>query len=291
MKLRIYLALFSAVLFNLSPVDAGQSKKGTVSYPIINCRGFFKQFYSPAPTSLNAQTSDAPARAQPHSTPTPTPYKASNVKQKAPQRITNDILLTQPVVQKAPSPPTPLPGYYYDAERDYQVPLGYVYDRQEKKYVWAGKGPAPADAPYVSMIVRPSEFIAKVVGVSDGDTLTVLRLQRSVKVRLYGVDCPEKNQAFGQRAKQFTSSQVFGKFVKVRIVGFDHYGRSIALVHQPNGGLLNAHLVNAGFAWYYRQYAPNEPILAQMEMQAKAGKRGLWIDAHPVAPWEFRRKK
>lgn len=70
-------------------------------------------------------------------------------------------------------------------------------------------------------------FAGQVVGVTDGDTISVMHNGRAEKVRLHGIDCPEKGQAFGQRAKQFTSALVFGKEVTVTVHDSDKYGRTI----------------------------------------------------------------
>jgi endonuclease YncB( thermonuclease family) len=91
-------------------------------------------------------------------------------------------------------------------------------------------------------------WTGKVVGVSDGDTIKVLRAGQQVKIRLYGVDTPEKKQAFGQAAKRFTAGMVAGKVVGVDPVDVDRYGRAVGLV-VVNGVSLNAELVRGGYAW------------------------------------------
>jgi endonuclease YncB( thermonuclease family) len=128
----------------------------------------------------------------------------------------------------------------------------------------------------------------RVVGVSDGDTITILHDDYSQeKIRLFGIDCPEKSQAFGQRAKQFTSSQVYGKVVTIRRMDEDRYGRTVAWVFAGKTNV-NADLVRAGYAWHYRKYS-NDPELQRIEDEARNAKRGLWDDPNPVPPWEFRR--
>jgi endonuclease YncB( thermonuclease family) len=86
---------------------------------------------------------------------------------------------------------------------------------------------------------RAEEFGGRVVGVADGDTITVLRDGRGVTVRLVGIDAPEKGQAYGQRAKQFTSGLAFGRTVTVRATGHDRYGRLLGVVTLPDGRSLN----------------------------------------------------
>ncbi len=126
------------------------------------------------------------------------------------------------------------------------------------------------------------------VGVTDGDTITVMHNGVGERIRLNGIDCPEKRQAFGNRAKQFASALVFRKTVTVQDHGRDRYGRTIGEVILPDRRKVNWELVKARFAWWYRKYAPDDGTLAQLEADAKAAKRGLWADPNPVPPWEWR---
>lgn len=126
--------------------------------------------------------------------------------------------------------------------------------------------------------------------MSDGDTITVLTSKKKqVKIRLYGIDCPEKKQAFGKKAKKFTSSMVYGKKVTVRKVTRDKYGRVIGWV-SINGKSLNKELLKAGFAWHYKRYS-SDTALASLEKRARKAKRGLWADPNPIPPWEYRKGK
>ncbi len=136
-----------------------------------------------------------------------------------------------------------------------------------------------------------ADFTGRVVGVSDGDTIMVLHNGKGERIRLHGIDCPEKRQAFGNKAKQFTSELVFSKTVTVTVLDVDRYGRTVGEVILPDGPVLNHELVKAGLAWWYRMYAPDDGTLAQLEADAKAGKRGLWADAEPVPPWAWRGRR
>lgn len=128
----------------------------------------------------------------------------------------------------------------------------------------------------------------RVVGVHDGDTITVLTpTKRQAKVRLHGIDAPELAQPFGSRARQFTAALVFGKSVSVIISTTDRYGRAVGDV-TVGGRSVNQEIVGAGLAWWYREYAPHDATLAARERQARAARRGLWADARPVPPWEWR---
>jgi len=93
----------------------------------------------------------------------------------------------------------------------------------------------------------------KVVSVTDGDTIKVLRNGQQVKIRLYGIDTPEKKQAFGNRAKKATSVLVRNKMVEVEPVTKDRYSRTVALVYHGNVNV-NAQLIYDGYAWVYRKY-------------------------------------
>ena len=130
-------------------------------------------------------------------------------------------------------------------------------------------------------------YIGRCVGVSDGDTISVMHNGRANKIRLEGIDCPELGQDFGMRAKQFTSAMVFGKDVEVREFNLDRYGRTVARV-LVDGKDLSLELVKAGLAWHYRQYS-SERVLAQAQIEARLAKRGLWSMPDPVPPWVYRR--
>ncbi len=132
-----------------------------------------------------------------------------------------------------------------------------------------------------------ADFTGRVVGVSDGDTITVLHNGKGERIRLHGIDCPEKRQAFGNRAKQFTSNLVFAKTVTVQVMDRDRYGRTVGVVLLPDGRSLNHELVSAGLAWMYRRYT-NDQSLSDLEEEARVARRGLWADAEPVPPWEWR---
>ena len=146
----------------------------------------------------------------------------------------------------------------------------------------------------LSLPVHTWAWSGEVVGVTDGDMITVLHSKtlKDVKIRLYGIDCPEGGQAFSKRAKQFTSKMVFGKVVEVHQMDTDRYGRIVALI-SVDKQLLNKELVKAGLAWVYDRYC-SEPICESwrnFQLRAKFDKLGLWSNPNPTPPWEFRRKK
>jgi micrococcal nuclease len=134
-----------------------------------------------------------------------------------------------------------------------------------------------------------ADFSGKVVGVADGDSITVLRDRVQVKVRLVDIDAPEKGQPFGNRSKQALEVLVKGQEVLVVERGQDRYHRTLGRIYR--GDLdVNAELIREGMAWVYRQYA-KDAALDEIEAEAKEQKRGLWHDPAPVRPWEWRRAK
>jgi endonuclease YncB( thermonuclease family) len=130
-----------------------------------------------------------------------------------------------------------------------------------------------------------------VVRILDGDTIEVLNDHHTDRIRLSGIDCPEKGQAYGQKAKQAASALVFGKNVTLQTHGHDKYGCILADVLLPDGTNVNHELVCDGWCWWYRKYAPGDAVLEELEMAARVEKRGLWADPHPVPPWEWRSYK
>ena len=138
--------------------------------------------------------------------------------------------------------------------------------------------------------VNAADFTGPVVSILDGDTIQVLHNNRAERIRLNGIDCPEKGQAYGKRAKQAASALVFGKQVTLQTFGKDKYGRTIADVLLPDDTNVNQALVRDGWCWWYRKYAPGDTKLEMLEAVAKAARRGLWADPHPVPPWEWRKR-
>ncbi len=130
-----------------------------------------------------------------------------------------------------------------------------------------------------------------VVGISDGDTFTLLEeaTKANVKVRLYGIDAPEKRQPYGERAKQFASDLCFRKNVNLNVVNKDRYGRSVAYIYLEDGTNVNYELVKAGMAWHYKQFS-KDPELERLEADARKRRVGLWRDKNAMPPWEWRKQ-
>ena len=131
----------------------------------------------------------------------------------------------------------------------------------------------------------------KVVRVADGDTITILdSTNTQLRVRLYGVDAPEKGQDFSNVAKQFISDLCFSKIVSIDIKDIDRYGRTVGIVWTADSTNLNLELLRSGLAWHYKIF-DNSDDFAQAEHLARINKVGLWGEPNAAPPWEFRRKK
>jgi micrococcal nuclease len=140
-----------------------------------------------------------------------------------------------------------------------------------------------------ALAAEPETFTAKVIGVSDGDTLTVLDAAKvQTKIRLHGIDAPESKQDFGSRAKEALSSKVFGQEVRLVRRDVDRYGRTVADVYVGERHI-NHELVAEGWAWHFVKYAPQDKGLADAEASARAKRTGLWAGESPIAPWDFRK--
>lgn len=141
---------------------------------------------------------------------------------------------------------------------------------------------------YADAVVR-----GRVVRITDGDTITVLdSAKHQHKIRLVGIDAPEKKQPFGQVSRQHLATLVFGKEVSVEVRKLDRYRRELGKVFV---GDVDANLeqIKAGLAWHYKKYAREQPTeeraaYAEAEQIARDNRVGLWHDPSPVPPWEFR---
>lgn len=133
------------------------------------------------------------------------------------------------------------------------------------------------------------DWSGKVVGVHDGDTVTVMRRGEGVKVRLNQIDAPELGQAYGRQSKQSLSDLCFGRQAEVREEGQDKYGRTLGRVI-CGGSDANAEQLRRGYAWFYEQYG-RDPALRELEASARSRRAGLWADRNPIPPWNFRHSK
>lgn len=141
---------------------------------------------------------------------------------------------------------------------------------------------------YAQSITR---LTGKVIRILDGDTFELLvNGNTPVKVRMNGIDAPEKKQAFGQKSKDYLGALCFGKTIEVTSTGKDRYNRVLGTAYTLTGMDINKEMIKAGMAWHYKHYS-KDPQLAAAETNARASNVGLWVDPNPIAPWEFRKKR
>lgn len=148
----------------------------------------------------------------------------------------------------------------------------------------------------ISCSLHAATLQGKVVGVPDGDNITVLDDNKTKhKIRLQGIDAPAKTQAFGQKSNQSLHQLIHNKQVTIEFQKKDKYGRTLGKVLH-NGLDVCLEQIKLGMAWHYKQYKSDQPkedraLYNQTEQDARARKAGLWIDKAPTPPWEFRRQK
>ena len=134
------------------------------------------------------------------------------------------------------------------------------------------------------------DFCVKVVSISDGDTFRGLTEDKeNIKFRIYGIDAPEKHQAFGSRSTQYLSELIFGETVGIKVVEEDYFGRLVVLIFTHDGKDVSAEMLKAGMAWHFKKYDKSKEY-ASLEKIAKLKRVGLWSDKNPTPPWNFRRK-
>lgn len=129
--------------------------------------------------------------------------------------------------------------------------------------------------------------VGKVVKIVDGDTIHVLSSKGTYKIRLSGIDAPEKGQAYGKRAKEYLGQLVQGRQVIAIVESKDRYGRFVAKIN-CNSQDVCAQMLQAGYVWHYKQYDGNK-YYDELQKEARKAKRGLWADKKPLAPWDYRK--
>jgi endonuclease YncB( thermonuclease family) len=141
-----------------------------------------------------------------------------------------------------------------------------------------------------------SEYSGRIVGVVDGDTVDLLtEANERIRIRLAGIDAPERGQGFSRRAKQGLSDLTFNRQVTVSADKLDHYGRLVGKILVA-GNDANLQMIRLGLAWHYAKYAGEQSLsdrrmYAETEQAARSARIGLWADPSPLAPWDYRRRR
>jgi endonuclease YncB( thermonuclease family) len=137
--------------------------------------------------------------------------------------------------------------------------------------------------------LKPGDSISgKVISIIDGDTYDIiLKGNRTIRIRMEGIDAPEKGMPFYKVSKKFLSDLCYNKNVSIYITGEDDYNRFLARTYLNKSTELGQEMIKAGFAWHFKKYS-SDTILSRLEIEARNQKRGLWIDERPMAPWTNR---
>ena len=143
----------------------------------------------------------------------------------------------------------------------------------------------------ISPAIASEAFIGKVIVVIDGDTVVVLKNNQQVKIRLAGIDCPEKSQPFGSNAKQALSDLIYRKEISFQIVAVDRYQRLVAHLFF-NGDNINKKMLANGSCFAYRKHLEDKSFIF-LEAKAQKAKLGLWAlpEEQRIKPWEWRKLK
>jgi micrococcal nuclease len=129
-----------------------------------------------------------------------------------------------------------------------------------------------------------------VTHIVDGDTYDIILAGQKTRIRMDGIDAPERGMDFYKQAKNYLGELCENNEIRVEITDTDRYGRSIAKSYLPDGRELGHEMVKAGMAWHYKKYS-NDEVLAQLEHDAQKAGVGLWSLNNPEAPWEHRKRK
>ncbi len=175
-------------------------------------------------------------------------------------------------------------GFFGDGTADIQP------DRPPNGSSPTSTRPVHSDQPPTSPPgIPPARVLAGYVQrVIDGDTFDLRMDDRLIRIRLAGIDAPEINQPYGVAARDYLAQVCEGQFIHALVLELDRNGRSIADVYLQEHWL-NGQMIRAGLAWHFTKY-DNFQELADEEANARAARRGLWAEAAPIAPWDWRRR-
>ena len=135
------------------------------------------------------------------------------------------------------------------------------------------------------------KYWSKVIKIVDGDTYDILLNDRTTKrIRMEGIDAPERGMPFYKVAKDYLGILCFSQVVRIEQTGNDWYGRTIVKTFLPKGKELGLLMIEAGYAWHFKKYS-SDIQLANAEKDARNKRLGLWVDENPIAPWVWRRTK
>jgi endonuclease YncB( thermonuclease family) len=129
----------------------------------------------------------------------------------------------------------------------------------------------------------------KVIKIIDGDTYDILLVKNKIlRIRMEGIDAPERGMPFYRVSKDYLGKLCFGKKVRLKITGKDRHGRTIAFTYLDDGTELSHEMIKAGLAWHFKKYS-SDSVLSNLEMKARYNRLAIWSDSLPTAPWDSRK--
>lgn len=148
---------------------------------------------------------------------------------------------------------------------------------------------------FILLLAAPAQaaqFYGSVLAVLYGDTIIVRHAGQPKKIRLWGIDAPEYNQSYRKAATAALKALTHRKRVKIKVVGWDRYRRTLALVYVGKSKKsVNLQMIELGAAWWYEKYSPDATMFKAAEAAARTEKRGLWTNDEPKPPWKWRKRK
>jgi micrococcal nuclease len=140
---------------------------------------------------------------------------------------------------------------------------------------------------FLFLIIQDTWYAGRILSVTDGDTFVMQLKEGNIRVRLEGIDAPEKKQPFSHESKTFLEKYL-NKECRLQKTGVDRFGRTLGVLW-VNGVNINLLMVKEGYAWHFKKYSKDK-VLAEAEADARKNKTGLWKEPEPIAPWDWRKK-
>jgi micrococcal nuclease len=146
-----------------------------------------------------------------------------------------------------------------------------------------------SNASYSQTDKQPKTLTGKVIGIVDGDTYDLLTPDKeTIRIRTAAIDAPERGMPFYNVSKQYLAKLCFGKMVSLKIDARDRYDRIVAFTYLPDSAEVSAEMLKAGMAWHFKKYNTDKD-LAQLEIEARNARKGLWVDKDHMEPWRNRK--
>lgn len=138
--------------------------------------------------------------------------------------------------------------------------------------------------------IKVDALSGNVVKIIDGDTFDIVLNGKQTRVRMFGIDAPERGMDYFKVAKEYLGELCMNQVIRIEVMNTDRYGRIVAKSFLPDGRELGTEMIRAGMAWHFKRYSDDE-LLAQLETTARENRIGLWQSNNPTAPWNYRKRK